>query len=327
MTLGKTLALLIPAYNAAEFLPRLLSSAAEQTEPFDEIWVYDDCSTDDTAHVAKTFGAAVISGKSNRGCSHAKNVLALRTNAAWLHFHDADDELMPNFASLARKWIGRTDFDVVLFAYEERDNSNGAYISTRRFNPIDVARDPRSYALMHQINPFCGLYRREAFLNAGGCDEDADVLYNEDVAMHIRLAFAGLSFEVEPKVSIINHRRASSMSSSNRLKCLRAQLAVMRKWASFAGAKPYCREIAERLCLIAGCLAAELDWVHADDAARLAKKLGGGAAHQATPLFRLLWKASPRLALRCREYSIRLFRRDLRDNFPRYRPLSASKSK
>ena len=53
---GPSLSLLIPAYNAARFLPRLLASAHAQTDRFDEIWVYDDCSTDDTAAVAASLG-------------------------------------------------------------------------------------------------------------------------------------------------------------------------------------------------------------------------------------------------------------------------------
>ena len=35
------IALCIPAYNAAIYLPRLLNSAAQQTSPFDEILVFE----------------------------------------------------------------------------------------------------------------------------------------------------------------------------------------------------------------------------------------------------------------------------------------------
>src|SRR5690242_6343139 len=99
------LALLIPAYNAAQYLPRLLDSAARQTQSFDEIWVYDDCSTDNTAVVAERHGARVVRGDSNRGCSHGKNRLATETKCEWIHFHDADDELLPNFVVRARTWM------------------------------------------------------------------------------------------------------------------------------------------------------------------------------------------------------------------------------
>ena len=157
--------MLIPAYNAAAFLPRLLASAAAQTEAFDEIWVYDDCSIDDTAAVAEELGAKVVRGDENRGCSHGKNVLANLTRCEWLHFHDADDDLRSNFVALARRWMASGQFDVVLFPYEEVDDDTNERIAVRTFDPNDVAADARSYAIREQINPFCGLYRRTTTLS------------------------------------------------------------------------------------------------------------------------------------------------------------------
>ena len=92
-----TLALCIPAYNAANYLPRLLQSAKDQSPPFDEILVYNDASTDETISIAEKFGARVISGKLNKGCSFGKNALGEYTKCEWVHFHDADDDLLPGF--------------------------------------------------------------------------------------------------------------------------------------------------------------------------------------------------------------------------------------
>jgi len=314
-----TLALLIPAFNAAPFLPRLLESAARQTEAFDEIWVYDDCSTDDTAAVAERYGARLVRGEVNRGCSHGKNVLASHTQADWLHFHDADDALLPNFVALARKWMADGRFDVVLFDYEWPEDDTGELLAVRHFDAADLARDARSYALREQINPFCGLYRREAFLSAGGYDEDPLVLYNEDVAVHIRLAFAGLSFTAESEVSIINYRQPNSMSASNRLKCVQAQYHVMRKLASRRDAAPYAREIAASLWGAAAGLASHLDWSTADEAALLAMQLAGPASAPSRELFRALCRVSPRLALRVREGLIRMLKPRYREGYPGWR--------
>jgi glycosyltransferase involved in cell wall biosynthesis len=312
----KRLALLIPAYNAAAWLPRLLGSAAAQTKPFDEIWVYDDCSTDDTAEVAAALGARVLRGDVNRGCSAGKNALAQAVDTPWIHFHDADDELLPDFVALARRWIDRDCADVVLFAYEERDDRTGAHIGYRRFDPADVAADPRSYAIREQINPFCGLYRRDAFIAAGGYDEDPLVLFNEDVAMHVRLAFAGLTFAAETEVSIVNHRRMDSMSGANALKCVQAHYHVMRMAAARPGGADYAREIASRLWRTAGLLAAHLDWATADEAAALAARLAPPTPQDGSAMFRALSAVSPKLALRFRETLIRRLRPASRSGYP-----------
>ncbi len=319
MTGRPTLALLIPAYNAAAHLPRLLESAKHQTQPFDEIWVYDDCSTDDTAAVAESHGARVVHGEINRGCGAGKNALAARTSADWLHFHDADDELYPNFVALARRWMDDARYDVVLFPYEERNNATQERMCFRLFDPVDVLRDPRSYSIRVQINPFCGLYRREAYLRAGGYDEDPLVLFNEDVAMHIGLAFSGLSFAAEREISIINHRRRDSMSSANRLKCLRSHFHVMRKTAVREDANPYAAEIAGRLWVAAAGLASELDWRTADEAAALAMHLAGSSVAPSSAAFKVLCRVSPSFALRAREWLIRAFKPRFRQGYPGWR--------
>ena len=314
-----TLALLIPAYNAGGFLARLLESAKQQTEPFDEIWVYDDGSVDETVAVAERYGARVVRGGINRGCCAGKNVLAARTAADWLHFHDADDELYPNFVALARRWMQCARYDVVLFPYEERNNATNKRMGFRAFDPVAVFQDPRSYSIREQINPFCCLYRREDFLRAGGYDEDPLVLFNEDVAMHIRLAFGGLSFAAEREISIISHRRVDSMSASNRLGCLRSHFHVMRKTAAREDAGPYAPEIAERLWVAAAGLASQLDWDTADAAASLAASLAGPNAAPSSFAFKVLCRLSPPFALRVREWLIRTTKPRLREGCPGWR--------
>jgi glycosyltransferase involved in cell wall biosynthesis len=323
LTVRPTLALLIPAYNAAGYLPRLLASARAQSEPFDEIWVYDDASSDDTARVAEELGAQVVRGDLNKGCSIGKNILAVRASSGWLHFHDADDELMPNFVSLARPWMDHAQKDVVLFPFEERDDATGKHIETMRFDPMDVARDARSYVIRRQINPFCGLYRRDAFLAAGGYDEDPDVLFNEDVAMHIQLAFAGLSFAADTEVTIINYWRGNSMSRANQLRCAQAHYAVLRKTAKRPGAEAYGPEIASKLWKVATVLSAYLDWEHADAAAALARRLSPMTI-EGSPAFRAAARISPRLALRAREVMVRALQPDLRAGYPARRPLRSA---
>jgi glycosyltransferase involved in cell wall biosynthesis len=307
-----TLSLLIPAYNAARFLPRLLNSAKSQTEAFDEIWVYDDCSTDDTGEVAKAWGAKVIRGDVNKGCSAGKNALAASVNTDWLHFHDADDALMPNFGALARKWIAQNAQDVVLFAYSRRDDETDEDIGNVAFDRSALETDARAYAIKQLINPFCGLYRRNAFLEAGGYDEDPLVLYNEDAAFHIRMAFAGLRFSAEDEISIINYRVAQSMSSSNMKRCAISQYHVMRKTLAREGSRDYSREIAEKLWGVSGLLGSLDAWAEAEDAARLATSLHPPGTASGSLWFRTLAAINPMLALRVRETAIRSLKPHLR---------------
>ncbi|MCX6935857.1 MAG: glycosyltransferase [Verrucomicrobia bacterium] len=208
-----TLALCIPAYNAAQHLPRILGSAQKQLIPFDEILVYDDVSTDGTGKVAESFGAKVIRGEKNLGCTWGRKILAEKVKSDWIHFHDADDDMAGRFTTLAHVWMRKPDApDVILFNYDWVDADSGKLLGQTRFSKARAEDDPILYSIEQQINPFCGLYRTKSFLRVGGPDTDPNVLYHEDVAMHCKLARAGLTFSVEEEVSIINYCVNESMS-------------------------------------------------------------------------------------------------------------------
>ncbi|SDS63805.1 glycosyltransferase family 2 protein [Opitutus sp. GAS368] len=303
-----TLALCIPAYNATGFLGRLLAGARAQTIPFDEIWVYDDASTDGTAALAEKLGARVVRGEKNAGCSHGKNAVAARCTSTWLHFHDADDALEPNFVATARRWMERPDApDVVLFNYRTLEDGTERPLGIREFDGAALRADALAYCLAEQINPFCGLYRREPFLAAGGWDEDYQVLQSEDQAGHLRLALAGLRFDADPTYTVINYIRAGSMTTSNLAGAQRSTYHVLAKGAAAAPAR-YLPIIARRLWITAGFSGAYNDWENADRAAALARRIAPALPPVGGPLMRFGARHFPRLTLRLREKLIRLFR-------------------
>lgn len=307
-----SLALCIPAYNAGAYLPRLLESALTQTIPFDQILVYDDCSTDNSSEVAARYGAQVVRGKVNRGCSHGKNVLAEQTTCEWIHFHDADDALHSKFVETAHKWMGlEAPPDIVLFDYEWRKDETDEQIGIRHFDQARLQQDPIAYAIQEQINPFCGLYRRSAYLQAGGYDTDPLVLYNEDVAFHLRMAISGLKFAADPTVTVINYQRVNSMSAANQIKCARAQFHVMKKTSEALQGR-YNQAIARRLWEISAGLAYHLDWAYTDRAIDLALQLSQDFPINISPIFRIFCSINPYFAHRFREKMVRFFKPQLR---------------
>lgn len=317
------LALLIPAYNAAAYLSRLLDSANRQTEPFDEILVYDDSSTDDTSAIAKRYGAQIVRGNVNRGCTFAKSVLAEKTACDWIHFHDADDLLLPNFITLCRKWMSSEGVDAVIFGCEERWENTRELIGTVIPDDRALTSNPIGYMIRVKINAISGLYRRSSFLAAGGFDLDPDVHFNEDQACHCKLARSGIRFRADPSVTVVNLRRQSSMWTLNQDKCLRAHYQVMRKALMGREGERHKESITERLWQVVAGSASVLDWQTADEAAVLAMNLAGPSLAPSGFPFKALCTLSPRLALRLREWLIRGLKPKLRAGYPGWRaPIS-----
>lgn len=311
-----TLALCIPAYNAAWCLPRLLASAAAQTVPFDEIIVYDDASTDGTAAVARVHGARVVSTGENVGCSAGKNRLAEATTADWIHFHDADDELLPDFVATVRPHLARADSpDVLLVGYDYLDFETREHLGSPDWDPALARRDAVAFVLAHKVPNFA-VYRRRLFLDAGGFDLDPAVLYNEDAAVHHRLALAGLRFDVEPAVTSLNFRYGVSMSVSNQQRCARAQVAVLDKTTDALRARgdllTYATTLANNYWAVASFAATTQAWDAAARAARAASALGRRTPPAGSAAFRALATLHAPLALRLREHAIRTLRPHLR---------------
>lgn len=96
---------IIPAFNAAGWLPSAVASVLAQTRPADELVIVDDGSTDSTAAVARSFGGITrLVSRENGGLAAARNTGAAATSGDWLLFLDADDTLVPTaLESLIRR--------------------------------------------------------------------------------------------------------------------------------------------------------------------------------------------------------------------------------
>jgi glycosyltransferase involved in cell wall biosynthesis len=308
------LALLIPARNAQAVLGRLLDAADAQTVPFDEILVWDDASTDRTGDLAAARGARVIRSDVNTGPSFGKNMLAQETTCEWVHFLDADDALAPEFVARAHAWIDRGQTDVVVFGTEDRDDETGAFLGRRAWDDAALQAEAVRYNILNCITN-CGVYERRRFLQAGGFDLDNAVKYNEDQAMHLRLALAGLRFRADDYTGVTVYRRRRSMSADHPVECARAQCDVLVKAAERTG-RLYAEPIGARLWRLAGVSAGYSDWTYVRACLALARRLGYRQPREEHPLVRLLARVNPLLAVAVREWSIRTFKPRLRAGMP-----------
>lgn len=309
-----TLALLVPARDAERVLGRLLESAAAQTRRFDEVLVYDDASSDKTAEVARRYGARVLRADVNTGPSAGKNRLATMTSCEWLHFHDADEVLGPEFVERAHDWMRQPDVDVVIFKTEDRDDPTGRYLGQAMWDDEEVSADAVRYCIVHTVTN-CGIYRRAPFLEAGGFDLADAVKYNEDQAMHLRLALGGLRFRAEMYRGVIVYRRPNSMSSGHPIECARAQVEVLDRAAERTGTK-YASEIGERLWRLAGVCGGHADWDYVAKALSIARRVEYRDPTGEHWMMRAMARVSPVGAVAVRERLIRWLKPHLRADMP-----------
>ena len=304
------IALCIPAYNAERFLPRLFASMAAQTQPFDEVWLYDDASTDHTSAMAEQLGARVVRGERNLGCSAGKNELLKRIDSPWVHFHDADDILHPEFVARAKQRISKDETRVLIFDYEQVDEASGHLISRSEFGASALFQNPLVYLLRETVNNG-GAYRKSFLRTVGGFDDDPAVSFNEDRAFHLRLVEAGARFAHEPYLACRFYFNSESMSAANQLKCTLANQEITQRFAE-RNPDAYSREISDQSWKNAGILASYLQWAAADEAMGLATERGGRIPAEGSLLFKTLCAIHGRTSRSIRERLIRWLK-------PRYR--------
>jgi glycosyltransferase involved in cell wall biosynthesis len=90
--------ILIPAYNAQQWIADTLKSALAQTWARKEVIVVDDGSSDQTLEIARSFASDNVSvvTQNNQGAAAARNKAFSLSQGDFIQWLDADDLLSPN---------------------------------------------------------------------------------------------------------------------------------------------------------------------------------------------------------------------------------------
>ena len=111
------ISVVIPAYNAEQFLDETLESVLSQTYENWECIIVNDGSTDNTESVAKKWcekdARFCYFYKENSGVSDTRNLGIKEARGEYIAFLDADDLYMPNFLDVCLENLVEKDVDLV----------------------------------------------------------------------------------------------------------------------------------------------------------------------------------------------------------------------
>lgn len=169
------ISVIIPAYNAAKWLPSAVASVCSQSRAADEVLIVDDGSTDGTGSLCATFAEKVrYVRRENGGLSAARNTGVDSTSGDWLLFLDADDTLVPGaLAALARTAEVTAAGVVYGFVLQRRSEA----VETRLHGlPYAVGEPPHPAKAHFWWTPIptagAALIRRSLNSEVGGFDEN-----------------------------------------------------------------------------------------------------------------------------------------------------------
>lgn len=183
---------IVPAYNAGEFLREAIDSVLAQTYRDFEVIVVDDGSTDHTRDVLRIYGSAVRSiRQKNGGAAAARNCGILNSSGRYIAFLDADDVWLP--AKLERQVSCLERHPQLVAAYSDsRDLEDGILNPESRLARFGIRASGRIFEdlLRHNfLHTSSVVVRRTALAEAGLFD--ASLRGSEDIDLWMRLSRVG----------------------------------------------------------------------------------------------------------------------------------------
>ncbi len=205
-------AVVIPTYNCARYLPRALDSVATQTYRNFQIFVIDDGSTDNTEEMVGHFSSqCVFQKQAHAGPAAARNRGIRISSSPYIAFLDADDVWLPQKLERQiellerRPEVGLVCSDCAVGGVKDRD---GSHFQGRVVSQGEVFERLVSDCFI--FTPTVVL-RRECLLEVGGFHEALAV--SEDLNLWLKIA-SRWPITFIPEVLAVRYSRADNLSAT-----------------------------------------------------------------------------------------------------------------
>jgi glycosyltransferase involved in cell wall biosynthesis len=202
-----SISLVIPAYNRADLIGATVDSALAQTQPFTEIIVVDDGSTDNTATVLDHYGQKVrVIRTENEGVQAARNTGIQATSSEFVAVCDSDDLLEPTLCETIVPWLQtHQEIDICYCNFINFDETSvtadkfsqapeNYFANATKINDVFYTNIPDLYLRTLKFQPLfqSGLiFRRRFFDQIGGYDLNFKGIGAEDWEFTLRAIARG----------------------------------------------------------------------------------------------------------------------------------------
>jgi len=126
------ISIIVPMYNAEKYMEKTLQTISQQTYTNFEVLMIDDCSTDNTKKIAKSYlkdnRFTLIALKTNSGVANARNIGIENANGDYICFLDSDDWWSPFKLEIQINYMIRKNLTLSCMSYT-RINEKGEAIS------------------------------------------------------------------------------------------------------------------------------------------------------------------------------------------------------
>ena len=158
---------IMPVYNAEEFLDKSVSSVINQTYKNLEILLIDDCSTDNSYNILKEYAnkdnrIKVFHNEQNKHVSATRNVGIKNATGKYLYFIDSDDFIDNDYIEHLVKTAEKENADIVVNTniYQCKNGKKKLNILTKIFNKKQKNAKYDTIAIKVFPSVCSGLYKK-----------------------------------------------------------------------------------------------------------------------------------------------------------------------
>ena len=208
--MNELVSIIMPSYNTAQYITETIESILNQTYTNWELIIVDDCSTDNTDQVVKSFLSdgriRYLKNEKNSGAAVSRNKALREAKGKWIAFLDSDDLWMPDKLMKQVSFMGKNGYHFSYTNYAEID------VSGKR-NGISVT-GPHKITKTGFFNycwPGCltVMYDAETI----GLIQIADIKKNNDYAMWLKVCQKADCYLLDEELALYRRGRAGSVST------------------------------------------------------------------------------------------------------------------
>ena len=223
---------IVPAYNAAVYLPYAIDGVLAQSYPDWEIVIVDDGSTDDTRAVVDSYRPKLSDKlqfiyQSNRGLAAARNIGIRAARGEFIALLDADDVWLPYRLERGVSVMDADPGAGLVHARVVRIDARGTITGQLKVDPKYMSGRIARHVYTRRAHIVCPtvMFRKSCLETAGWFDETMQA--TEDRDLWFRIA---LHYEVVFINQVLAHYRLSPSSMTSNLdRLLKAQLYFVAK--------------------------------------------------------------------------------------------------
>ena len=219
--------IVMPSYNSERFIKNSIESVLNQTYPFWELLIVDDCSTDKTVEIIKSFKderIKLFQNKTNSGAALSRNWALKEAKGRWIAFLDSDDLWLPSKLEMQLQFMVANKYSFTFTDY--RVCSNGKLENVARIAPNKVNyKKIKKYCYFSTITV---VYDFEKV----GLIQIGDIKKNNDYAMWLKILKNVNAYRF-PKCLSIYVKHDGSISSGSKFKLIKWHYILFRNECKF----------------------------------------------------------------------------------------------